>query len=101
RSQSWLVSPVTGRLRGRNSPVAADDYTPDIAPSIPSEFPTAAKLSSLIAPAPRSTPDRRLLVAKRLVFADELRANSRPSWSTDFLRQSKRRWRGRTRIPTL
>ncbi len=41
------------------SPVPADDYTPDIAPSIPNEFRTAVKLFSLIAPAQRSTPDRR------------------------------------------
>ncbi len=59
------------------------------------------RLSSLIATAPRWTPDRRSLVAKRLVYADGLRASSRPSWSTDFLKQSERRWRGRTRIRTL
>ena len=67
----------------------------------PKRIPYGSKLSSRIEPAPRSTPDRRSLVAKRLVYADGLRTNSRPSWSTDFLRQSERRWRGRTRIPTL
>src|SRR5437899_2644225 len=79
----------------------ADDCTPDIARSIQSEFRTAVKLSSRIAPAPRSTPDRRSLVARLLVYADGLPASSRPSWSTDFLKQSERRWRGRTRIRTL
>jgi hypothetical protein len=59
--------------------VPADDYAPDIAPSIPSGFRTAVKLSSLIAPAPQSTPDRRSLVAKRPVYVDGLRANLRPS----------------------
>src|SRR6184192_1175653 len=47
------------------------------------------------------TPDRRSLVAKRLACAGGLRANSRPSWSIDFLKQSERRWGGRTRIRTL
>ena len=99
-----ILARVTSYWAGErlaNSPAPADDCAPDIAPSIPSEFRTAVKLSSLIVPAPRSTPDRRSLVAKRLVYADELRANSRPSWSTDFLKQSERRWRGRTRIRTL
>src|SRR5204863_9686035 len=99
-NRSWRVSPVTGQVRARNMPVPADDCDPDIAPSIPSEFRTAVKLSSRIGPAPRSTPDRRSLVAKLLVCADKLRANSRPSWSTDFLKQSEKRWRGPTRIRT-
>jgi hypothetical protein len=80
--------------------VPVNDYAPDIAPSIRSEFRTAVRLSSLIAPAPQSTPDRQSLVAKRLVYADGLRANSRQLWSTDFLKQSKKRWRGRMRIRT-
>src|SRR5437762_13900991 len=42
-----------------------------------------------------------LLVAKPLAHADGPRANSRPLWSTDFLKQSERRSRGRMRIPTL
>src|SRR2546430_1002504 len=98
-----ILARVTSYWAGEalNTPVPADDYAPDIAPSIPSGFRTAVKLFSRIGPAPRSTPDRRSLVAKPLVYADELRANSRPSWSTDFLKQSERRWRGRTRIPTL
>ena len=76
REESILaVSPVTGQVRALNSPVPAEDCTPAIAPSIRNEFRTAVKLFSRIAPAPRSTPDRRSLVAKRLVFADELRAN--------------------------
>src|SRR5204863_7623631 len=99
--RSWRPLPVTGQARARNTPAPADDCAPGIAPSIPTEFRTAVKLSSLIAPAPRSTPDRRLLVAKPLVYADGLRANSWPSLSTDFLKQSERRSRGRTRIPTL
>jgi hypothetical protein len=59
--------------------VPADDYVPEIAPSIPSGFRTAVKLSSLIKLAPRSTPDRRSLVAKRPVYVDGLRTNSRLS----------------------
>ena len=39
----------------------------------------AVKLSFPIAPAPRSIPDRRSLVAKPLVYADGLRANSKLS----------------------
>jgi hypothetical protein len=81
--------------------VPADDYTPNIARSIQNESRTAVKLSSLIAPALRSIPDRRSLAAKPLVYADGLRANSRPLWSTDFLKQSERRWSGRRRIHTL
>src|SRR4029077_3992248 len=100
RSRSWRVSPVIGQVRALNMRVPADDYAPDIARSTPGGFRTAARLSSRIVPAPRSTPDRQSLVAKRLVYADGLRANSRPSWSTDFLKQSERRWRGRMRIPT-
>ena len=82
-------------------PVPVGDYALDIAPSIPGEFLMAVELSSLIKLAPRSTPDQRSLVVKRLVYADGLRANSRPSWSTDFLKQSERQWRGRARIRTL
>jgi hypothetical protein len=79
----------------------ADDCAPDIARSIQNEFRTAVKWSSLIAPAPRSIPDRRLLIAKPLAHADGLQANAMPSWSTDSLKQSERRWRGPTRIRTL
>ena len=102
RGESVLAR-VTSYWAGEapNSPVPADDYTPDIAPSIQSEFRTAVRLFSLTAPAPRSIPDRRSLVAKLLVYADERRANSKPSWSTDFLKQSERRSRGRMRIRTL
>ena len=60
-------------------PVPARDCALDIAPSIPSEFRTAVKLSFLIASAPLSIPDPRSLVVKRLVYADELRANSKLS----------------------
>jgi hypothetical protein len=59
--------------------VPADDYAPDIARSIPSGFRTAVKLFSLIKPAPQLTPGRQSLVAKRPVYVDELRANSRLS----------------------
>ena len=34
-------------------------------------------------------------------LCDGLPANSRPSWSTDFLKQRERQWRGRTRIRAL
>ena len=44
------MSPVTGQARAPASPLPADDYTPDIVPSIPSEFRTAVKLFCLIAP---------------------------------------------------
>jgi len=93
--------PLTGQAKARNTPVPADDYAPDIAPSIQSEFRTAAKLSSRIAPAQRSIPGLRSLAAKPLVYADGLRANSRQLLSTDFLKQSEKRWRGRVRIHTL
>ena len=83
---------------GQNTPVPANVYAPDIALSIQSEFRTGVKLSSRIAPAQRSIPDRRSLAAKPLVDADGLRANSMPSWSTDFLKKSTKRWRGRMRI---
>jgi hypothetical protein len=75
-------------------PVRVGDYALDIAPSIRGEFLTAAELSSLIKLALRSTPDPRSLVAKRLVYVDGLRTNSRLSSSTDFLKQSERRFRG-------
>ena len=93
--------PLTGQAKAINTRVPANDYAPDIAPSIQSEFRTAAKLSSRIAPAQRSIPELRSLAAKPLVYADGLRANSRQLWSTDFLKQSKKRWRGRVRIHTL
>jgi len=64
------------QARALNTPVPADDCAPDIALSIRNEFRTAVKLFSRIGPVPRSTPDRRSLVAKPLVYADELRANS-------------------------
>jgi len=60
-------------------PVRDDDYALDIAPSIPGEFLMAVKLSSLIKLAPRSTLGRRSLVAKRPVYVDGLRTNSRLS----------------------
>ena len=102
REESVLAR-VTSYWAGEGPKYASTghDCAPDIAPSIPSEFRMAVKLCSRIAPAPRSTPDRRSLVAKPLACADELRANPRPSWSTDFLKQSERLSRGRTRIPTL
>ncbi len=75
-------------------PVPVGDYALDIAPSIPGEFLMAVELSSLIKPAPQSTPDQRSLVAKRLVYVEGLRTNSRLSSSTDFLKQSERRFRG-------
>ncbi len=93
--------PLTGQAKAINSRVQANDYAPDIAPSIQSEFRTAAKLSSRIAPVPRSILDLRSLAAKPLVYADGLQANSWQLWSTDFLKQSKKRWRGRVRIHTL
>ena len=64
----------------------------------PNEFRTGAKLFLPMASAPRSTPERQWLIAKPPVDADERRANSRPSWSTDFLKQNERRWRGRMDI---
>jgi len=51
--------------------------------------------------AQRSIPGLRSSAAKPLVYADGLRANSRQSWSTDFLKQSEKQWRGRVRIHTL
>src|SRR5260370_22610353 len=90
-SRSWRVSPVTGQARAPASQVPAADYTPDIAPSIQSEFRTAVKLFSLIVPAPRSTPDRRLLVSRLLVFSGGLQCNPKPSWATAFLKQNDRR----------
>ena len=75
-------------------PVPVGDYALDIALSIPGEFLMAVQLSSLIKLAPQSTPDQLSLVAKRLLFVDGLRTNSRLSSSTDFLKQSERRFRG-------
>ncbi len=75
-------------------PVPVGDYALDIALSIPGEFLMAVQLSSLIKLAPQSIPDQLSLVAKRLVFVDGLRTNSRLSSSTDFLKQSERRFRG-------
>src|SRR5436190_5239166 len=57
----------------------------------PKRIPYGSKVVFPDAPAPRSTPDRRSLVAKQLACAGGLRASSRPSWSTDFLKQSERR----------
>jgi hypothetical protein len=81
-------------------PVPADDCAPEIALSIQSEFHTAAKLCSLIASALRWTQDPRSLVARQLVYAVGVRANSRQSWSTDFLKRSGRRRLGPARIRT-
>jgi len=64
-------------VKALNTQVPADDYAPDIARSIPSGFRTAVKLFSLIKPAQRSTPGRRSLVAKRPVYVDRPRTNSR------------------------
>jgi len=49
---------LLGRWRDLNTPAPVNVCTPDIALSIQSEFRTGVKLSSRIAPAPRSTPDR-------------------------------------------
>ena len=55
----------------------------------PDQFCPGAKLFSLMASVPRSTPDRQWLIAKPPVYPDERRANSRPLWSIDFLNEAR------------
>ena len=88
-----ILARVTSYWAGEGSNYASTGSVcaPDIARSIRNEFRTGVKLFSLMASAPRSTPERQWLIAKPLVDVDERRANSRPSWSIDFLKKNEGR----------